>query len=62
MSRYGIDEVAQWDFELWNGTYVGPFLFDPMLIRSVRTAANCIITDHFSAFKSGLVAPFLYAA
>ena len=24
--------------------------------------ANCIIIDHFSAFKSGLVAPFLYAA
>jgi hypothetical protein len=24
--------------------------------------ANCIIIDHFSAFKSGLVAPFLYTA
>jgi hypothetical protein len=24
--------------------------------------ANCIIIDHFSAFESGLVAPFLYAA
>jgi hypothetical protein len=23
--------------------------------------ANCIIIDHFSAFESGLVAPFLYA-
>ena len=24
--------------------------------------ANCIIIGHFSAFESGLVAPFLYAA
>jgi hypothetical protein len=24
--------------------------------------ANCIIIDHSSAFESGLVAPFLYAA
>jgi hypothetical protein len=24
--------------------------------------ANCIMIDHFSAFESGLVAPFLYAA
>ena len=24
--------------------------------------ANCIIVDHFPAFESGLVAPFLYAA
>ena len=28
---------------------------------SVATA-NCTIIGHFSAFKSGLVAPFLYAA
>jgi hypothetical protein len=27
-----------------------------------ETTANCIIIDHFSAFESGLVAPFLYAA
>ena len=26
------------------------------------STANCIIIDHFSAFESGLVAPFLYAA
>ena len=27
-----------------------------------KAAANCTIIDHFSAFESGLVAPFLYAA
>ena len=27
-----------------------------------ETTANCIIIDLFSAFESGLVAPFLYAA
>jgi hypothetical protein len=27
-----------------------------------NTTANCTIIDHFSAFESGLVAPFLYAA
>jgi hypothetical protein len=32
-------------------------------ISSLMVAtANCIIIDHFSAFESGLVAPFLYAA
>ena len=34
---------------------------DRLRILSLRTA-NCIIIDHFSAFESGLVAPFLYAA
>ena len=31
-------------------------------MSSLRSTANCIIIDHFSAFESGLVAPFLYAA
>jgi hypothetical protein len=30
--------------------------------RTLQVTANCIIIDHFSAFESGLVAPFLYAA
>ena len=30
--------------------------------RSGNATANCIIVDHFSAFESGLVALFLYAA
>jgi hypothetical protein len=30
--------------------------------ESSNSTANCIIIDHFSAFESGLVAPFLYAA
>jgi hypothetical protein len=36
----------------------------PWLHHRVRAhiTANCIIIDHFSAFESGLVAPFLYAA
>ena len=28
----------------------------------MQVTANCIIIEHFSAFESGLVAPFLYAA
>ena len=32
------------------------------LRQGTYAAANCIIIDHFSAFESGLVAPFLYAA
>jgi hypothetical protein len=40
------------------------FLASPTLCECthLRTTANCIIIDHFSAFESGLVAPFLYAA
>jgi hypothetical protein len=34
---------------------------EPVLAPCPATA-NCIIIDHFSAFESGLVAPFLYAA
>ena len=31
-------------------------------VCGVCPTANCIIIDHVSAFESGLVAPFLYAA
>jgi hypothetical protein len=31
-------------------------------VQKSYATANCIIIDHFSAFESGLVAPFLYAA
>ena len=30
--------------------------------RALAGTANCIMIDRFSAFESGLVAPFLYAA
>jgi hypothetical protein len=37
-----------------------------LTLRAVRMrethTANCIIIDHFSAFESGLVAPFIFAA
>jgi hypothetical protein len=39
-------------------SYAGPLLG---LSNTVRTA-NCTMIDHFSAFESGLVTPFLYAA
>ena len=29
-----------------------------VVMAKVRTTANCIMIDHFSAFESGLVAPF----
>ena len=36
--------------------------FEACVENGALGTANCIIIDHFSAFESGLVAPFLYAA
>ena len=38
--------------------------FEGELLRCLlgSATANCIMIDHFSAFESGLVAPFLYVA
>jgi hypothetical protein len=33
-----------------------------LVLTYVAITANCIIIDHFSAFESELVSPFLYAA
>jgi hypothetical protein len=38
------------------------FVHPKTTTESSNSTANCIIIDHFSAFESGLVAPFLYAA
>jgi hypothetical protein len=43
----------------WLGLIMGTRL---CVVRQCLHTANCIIIDHFSAFESGLVAPFLYAA
>eukprot|EP01046_Picozoa_sp_COSAG06_P013389 COSAG06_NODE_809_length_12164_cov_17.936179_14_plen_129_part_00 len=57
-SNHGDDET-NWYCEVGPGADRTAPIFGAIL-RLIT--ANCIVIDHFSAFESGSVAPFLYAA